>query len=287
MQEGWRLSTGLTTYNKDLRNGIFCFQISEFSHLNPATLHNIHLSHCTELYCPPLSRKREDIKSHSSVCLSITKTLTLAITFALLQVELWCLACVFSVTRPFRWYHVVTLAVTFDLIQGQICCRAGDHNSLNLLVLCFFGLLTVLVFLPGPFLTFVHDAQVSNTDRIGPLVAYILINWWCVYGIPASLSKEPPGITAKDLPSSGPEEDICPRYPAASSVCQGTTRGQQAETTHIRTCGGEVEETQDQKCSKVRGLYNQTCVGKIQSDLYTQVNFVRKQKWDLYRQVTS
>ena len=69
-----------------------------------------------------------------SVCPSVTKTLTLAITFALLQIELWYLVCVFLVTRPFRWYHVVTLTVTFDLLQGQICCRAGDHNSLNLLV---------------------------------------------------------------------------------------------------------------------------------------------------------
>ena len=98
------------------------------------------------IYCPPLSRKRGDIKSHSSVCLSVspsvcpsvTKTLTLAITFALLQIELWYLACVLLVTRPFRWYHVVTLTVTFDLLQGQICCRAGDHNSLNLLVLFNF-----------------------------------------------------------------------------------------------------------------------------------------------------
>ena len=69
-----------------------------------------------------------------SVPLSVTKTLTLAITFALLQVELWYLACVFFVTRPFRRYHVVTLTVTFDLLQGQICCRVGDHNYLNLLV---------------------------------------------------------------------------------------------------------------------------------------------------------
>ena len=89
------------------------------------------------IFCPPLSRKCWDIKSHSSVRrrrLSVTKTLTLAITFALFQVELWYLACVFFVTRPFRWYHVVTLTVTFDLLKGQICCRAGDHNSLNLLV---------------------------------------------------------------------------------------------------------------------------------------------------------
>ena len=71
-----------------------------------------------------------------SVRPSVTKTLTLAKTFTLLQVELWYLACVFVETRHFRLYHVVTLMVTFDLLQCQICCRAGDHNSRNLLV-CF------------------------------------------------------------------------------------------------------------------------------------------------------
>ena len=82
-------------------------------------------------------------KSHSSVRLSVTKTLTLAITFALLQIELCYLACVFFVTRPFRWYHVVTLTVAFDLLQGQICCRAGDHNSLNLPGLTISSVLTL------------------------------------------------------------------------------------------------------------------------------------------------
>ena len=108
----------------------------------PRVCHDLKSRFLLHSYCPPLSRKRGDIKSHSSVrpsvclsvCPSVTKTLTLAITFALLQIELWYLACVFLVTRPFRWYHVVTLTVTFDLLQGQICCRAGDHNSLNLLV---------------------------------------------------------------------------------------------------------------------------------------------------------
>ena len=95
----------------------------------------------SSFYCPPpLSRKRGDIKSHSSVCLSVrlsvTKTLTMAITFALLQVDLWYLACVLFVRRPFWWYHAMTLTMTFDLLQGQICCRAGNHNSLNLLVIC-------------------------------------------------------------------------------------------------------------------------------------------------------
>ena len=77
---------------------------------------SINLQWC---YCPPLSRKRGDIKSHSSVrpsvplsvCLSVTKTLTLAITFALLQIEPWYLACVFlwqdfsdgTMSWPWRW----------------------------------------------------------------------------------------------------------------------------------------------------------------------------------------
>ena len=37
------------------------------------------------------------------------------------------------VTSPFNWHHVVTL--TFDIFQGQICCRAGEHNPPNLLVI--------------------------------------------------------------------------------------------------------------------------------------------------------
>ena len=31
--------------------------------------------------------------------------------------------------------HVVTFTLIFDLLQGQFFCRAGDHNSLNLLVI--------------------------------------------------------------------------------------------------------------------------------------------------------
>ena len=60
--------------------------------------------------------KCRDIKSHSSRCLthrseSVKKDLTLAITIALLGVELWYLAWLFFVTSPLRWYHVVTLIV--------------------------------------------------------------------------------------------------------------------------------------------------------------------------------
>ena len=96
-------------------------------------------------YCPPLSRKRGDIKSHSSVCLSVrpsvppsvrlsvTKTLTWLISSEVLKIEHWYLACMILVTSPFKWCRPVTL--TFDLLQGQSCCRAGDHNSPNLLVI--------------------------------------------------------------------------------------------------------------------------------------------------------
>ena len=38
------------------------------------------------------------------------------------------------VTSPFKLRHVVALTLTFHLLQGQSCCRAGDHNSPNLLV---------------------------------------------------------------------------------------------------------------------------------------------------------
>ena len=51
------------------------------------------------------------------------------------MVEHWYLACMILVTSPFNWLHAVTLTFTFDLFQGQICCRAGDHNSPNLLVI--------------------------------------------------------------------------------------------------------------------------------------------------------
>ena len=126
-------------------------------------------------YCPPLSRKRGDIKSHSSVRPSVTKTLTLAITFVLLQIELWYLACVFFVTRPFRWYHFVTLTVTFDLLQGQICCRAGDHNSLNLLVLTISLVLTLKYI--ETILIFVSQNKILSVKTSG----LIIYTKHCIY----------------------------------------------------------------------------------------------------------
>ena len=88
------------------------------------------------IYCPPPFAKAGDIKTHLSVHLSVplsvTKTLTWLISSEVLTIEHWYLACMILVTSPFNWYHAVTL--TFDLLQGQSCCRARDHNSLNLLV---------------------------------------------------------------------------------------------------------------------------------------------------------
>ena len=84
-------------------------------------------------FCPPPFTKAGDIKTHMlpsvllsvrpSVRLSVTKTLTLLISSAVLMIEHWYLACIILVTSPFNWHHAVTL--TFDLPQCQSCCRAG------------------------------------------------------------------------------------------------------------------------------------------------------------------
>ena len=94
-----------------------------------------------DLVVPRLSRKRRTLKLirpsvRQSVSPSVTKTLTWLISFEVLMIEHWYLACMNLVTSPFYWYHAVTFTLTFDLLQGQICCRAGDHNSSNLLVSC-------------------------------------------------------------------------------------------------------------------------------------------------------
>ena len=72
-----------------------------------------------------------------SVPLSVTKTLTWLISSEVLMIQNWYLVWMITVTSPFYWYYTVTL--TFDLSQGLICCRAGDHNSSNLLVSFAFG----------------------------------------------------------------------------------------------------------------------------------------------------
>ena len=99
-----------------------------------------------DVFVPRLSRKRGTLKLiclsvspsvRPSVRLSVTKTLTWLISSEVLMIEHWYLACMILVTSPFYRYHAMTL--TFDLLQGQICCRAGDHNSSNLLVMPFIS----------------------------------------------------------------------------------------------------------------------------------------------------
>ena len=87
-------------------------------------------------FCPPPFAKAGDIKTRSSVPLfvrlSVMKTLTWLISFEVLMIGHWYLAWMILVSNPFNWHHAVTL--TFDILQGQSCCRAGDHDSPNLLV---------------------------------------------------------------------------------------------------------------------------------------------------------
>ena len=97
---------------------------------------------------PRLSRKQGILKLIRpsvcpSVCLSVTKTLTWLISSDVLMIEHWYLACMIVVSSPFNWYHAVTL--TFELLQGQSCCRAGDHNSPNLLVISAVHVLAVVI----------------------------------------------------------------------------------------------------------------------------------------------
>ena len=98
----------------------WAFSMPSYKSLKGGPLYLERLYNCLlDCFCPPLSRKRGDIKSHSSVCPSVclsvcpsvTKTLTLAITFALLQIELWYLyVCSLwqdlsggTMSWPWRW----------------------------------------------------------------------------------------------------------------------------------------------------------------------------------------
>ena len=143
---------------------------------------------CKFIFCPPLSRKRGDIKSHSSVCLSVRpslcpsvchKTLTLLIFSEVLIIEHWYLACTILVTSPFHWHHAVTL--TFDLLQGQSCCRAGT----TILRICLFTsfyqwfisilwIMTEFVYCGSILSFFVY--VITNTQSTES--AYSENNWW-------------------------------------------------------------------------------------------------------------
>ena len=112
----------------------------------PSVLSSYTKSTRTNFIVPRALAKAGDIKTHSSVLLSLCpsvrpsvchKNFNLAhIFWSIKDIEHWYLACMVLVTSPFNWHQSVTL--TFDLFQGQICCRAGDHNSPILLVLAIF-----------------------------------------------------------------------------------------------------------------------------------------------------
>ena len=91
------------------------------------------ISNALHLYCllSLAFSKARDFQTQSSVCLS--QKLTWLISSKVLKIEHWYLAFMILVTSPFNWHHDVTL--TFDLLQSQSCCRAGDHNFPNLLVI--------------------------------------------------------------------------------------------------------------------------------------------------------
>ena len=69
------------------------------------------------------------------------------------------------VKSPFDWYQAVTLILTFDLFQGQICCRAGDHNSRNLLVtlLLVYVFRKEMIYKSGHIVTVTGD--ISDTSK--------------------------------------------------------------------------------------------------------------------------
>ena len=103
--------------------------------------------------CPPyphacrksIFKKLIRLSVRPSLCLSVTKTLTLPIVSEVLMIEHGYLVCMILVTSPYYWYHTVTL--TFDLSQGQICCWAGDHSFSNLLVFLAFSVYLFLLWI--------------------------------------------------------------------------------------------------------------------------------------------
>ena len=90
--------------------------------------------------CPPLSRKRGDIKSHSSVCPSLClsvrhKNFNLGHNFCTITDRALILGMCVLCDKTFP----MAACRNFDrdlwpTSLGQIFCRAGDHNSMNLLL---------------------------------------------------------------------------------------------------------------------------------------------------------
>ena len=92
-------------------------------------------------YCPQLSRKRGDIKSHSSVSPSFNLCQNFCTIKGRALILGMCGLC-------YKTFAVIPCC-DLDLIQGQTCCRAGDNNSLNLLAYrnsVVFNLFLVLIF---------------------------------------------------------------------------------------------------------------------------------------------
>ena len=88
------------------------------------------------LLCPLPFMKAGDIKSHLSVRPSVhQKNLNLAHIFWSINDRALISGMHYPCEKPFHLAPCYDLDLNFDLLQGQSCCRAGDHNSPNWLVL--------------------------------------------------------------------------------------------------------------------------------------------------------
>ena len=86
------------------------------------------------LLLSPAFAKAGDIKTHSPVCLSVRhKNFNLAHIFWSINDR----ALIFGMHDPCDKFFQLAPCHDLDLylLQGQSCCQAGDHNSLNLLVI--------------------------------------------------------------------------------------------------------------------------------------------------------
>ena len=97
---------------------------------------------CSYNYCTPPFAKAGDIKTHSSIHLSVP--LFVRHKNCNLAHMLWSIndrALIFDMhdpyDKPFHLAPCCDLDLHLDLLQDQNCCRAGDNNSPNLLVNVF------------------------------------------------------------------------------------------------------------------------------------------------------
>ena len=73
--------------------------------------------------CPPPFAKAGDNKTNSSVCMSVTKTLTWFKSSEILMTEHWYLACMILVTSPYNLHHAVTLTLVY--FKVKVVARRG------------------------------------------------------------------------------------------------------------------------------------------------------------------